>query len=66
MANSILVQVTERVKRLLHDARCLCLCQMLFLSDMVEQLTALAELSYQETNPVSLPSLEQLNDIWVI
>ena len=39
---------------------------MLLLSDMVEQLSTLTKLCNQETNSIGLPSLEQLNDVWVI
>ena len=39
---------------------------MLLLSDMVEQLSTLTKLRNQETNSIGLPSLEQLNDVWVI
>lgn len=39
---------------------------MLLLGDMVEQLSTLTKLRNQETNSIGLPSLEQLNDVWVI
>ena len=39
---------------------------MLLLSDMVEQLSTFTQLGDQEADPVRLPSLEKLNDIWVV
>ena len=39
---------------------------MLLFRDMVEQLSTLTKLCNQETNSVGLPSLEQLNDVWMI
>tara|TARA_B110000285_G_C15092978_1_gene600211 strand:+ start:1111 stop:1341 length:231 start_codon:yes stop_codon:yes gene_type:complete len=43
MANSILVQVTESIESLFHNARSLTFCQMLLLRDVIEEFSTLAE-----------------------
>jgi hypothetical protein len=66
MANSILVQVTKSVKWLLHYTRCLLLCQMLLLSDMVKKFSSLTKFSNQKAYSISFPSLKKFNNIWMV
>ena len=66
MADVVRVQVTKRVKCLLHDRGCLLLAQMLLLSDMIKELAALAKLCDKEADPFGLPGFKELDDIWVV
>lgn len=45
VANPIFVQIAHGIKGLLHDATCLRLSQMLLLSDVIKELTSLAQFS---------------------
>ena len=43
MANVVVVEVVEGVEGLAHDGGCLCLCQVLALCDVEEELSSLTE-----------------------
>ena len=82
MANTILVQVAEGIKCLFHDTWGLLLSKMLFLSNMIKKFATLTQstkmkkikiklikgnlLSDEETNSISLPGFEKLNDVWMV
>ena len=66
MANALLMAMLDRREDLSHNLRGLFLSKVLSFRDMEEELPALAEFCYQETNPGSLPGLIELYDVWVV
>lgn len=66
VANAIGVQVVESVEGLAHDESGLGFSQVLALGDEEEKFAALAQLSDQEADALSLPRLMQLYYIWVV
>lgn len=50
----------------MHDIRGMFFRQVFLLDDVMEKLSTLAVLQYQETDIVPLPNFVKLDDIWMI
>ncbi len=66
VTDALLMEVTESIERLPHNDCSLALCEGLCLSNVVEQFSPFAQLSNQETYPISFPGFVEFDDVGVV